>query len=131
MTVWYLERTEPSRPGDISKTASAMCRPALAMWSVYINNILINNGAWLFDFDRDTLRIEINKSDIGDDGSLALIALDDKRTRLDEYAVQLEQFKIQNTSTIWPVLMLILIGIGLLGATVATVYLIMKKRNRA
>lgn len=82
-----------------------------------------------------TLLIEINKSDIGDDGSLLLTALDDEGIPLGVYAVQLEQFKTQNTSNawddIWEVLMWVLIGIGVLGAAGATLYLIMKKRNRA
>ncbi len=81
----------------------------------------------------DTLRIEINKSNIRDDGSLLLIALDDEGTPLGEYAVQLEQFKTQDTGSagggIWPVLMWILIGIAGVGAITLVVYVVAKKRR--
>lgn len=83
----------------------------------------------------DSLLIEIDKSDIGDDGVIDLTALDDEGTPLGEYEVQLEQLKTQNTGSawdgIWSVLMWVLIGLGVLGVAGATLYLIMKKRNRA
>ena len=83
----------------------------------------------------DTLRVEIKKSDIGDDGLLLLTAIDEEGTPLGAYAVQLTQFSILDTSSawedIWSVLKWVLIGMGGLGAAGAAVYLIMKKRNRA
>ena len=83
----------------------------------------------------DTLRVEINKSDIGDDGSLLLIALDDEGTPLGEYTVQLDQYKTLKTGSawdgIWAVLIWVFIGIIVLGAAGLATYLILKKRSRA
>ena len=77
----------------------------------------------------DTLRIEIKKSDIGDDGSLLLIALDDEGTPLSEYAVQLEQNTGSTGGGIWPMLMWILIGIAGVAVIGGTVYLVLRKRR--
>ena len=80
-----------------------------------------------------TLLIEIKKSDIGDDGSLRLIALDDEGILLGIYAVQLAQFSIPGTGNngggIWQVLMWVLIGLASVGAVGLTVYLVLRKRR--
>jgi len=80
------------------------------------------------------LLIEINKSDIGDDGSLLLTALDDEGIPLSVYAVQLEQYSIPGTSNtgggVWPVLMWVLIGIGGLGIAGLATYLILRRKAR-
>ena len=83
----------------------------------------------------DTMDIEVGAEQLSDDGTLELVALDDEGTPLGVYDVDGQSIAAPDTGSagggIWPVLMWVLIGIGVLGAAGATLYLIMKKRNRA
>ena len=77
----------------------------------------------------------MDDEDINEDGTLELTALDDEGTPLGLYEAGRQEITIPDSGAAWdkigPVLMWILIGIGVLGAAGAAVYLIMKKRNRA
>ena len=82
----------------------------------------------------DTIQLEVDDEDINEDGTLELTALDDEGTPLGLYEAGRQEITIPDSGAAWdkigPVLMWILIGIGVLGAAGAAVYLIMRKRNR-
>ena len=80
----------------------------------------------------DTMDIEVDAAEVGDDGSLELIALDKEGTPLGVYGADGQRITTPDTGSaggIWPVLMWVLIGIAAVGVAGLVVYLIFRRKT--
>ena len=80
----------------------------------------------------DTLQIEVDEGDIGEDGSVEVIPLDEEGIPLGTYTADTKGKAVPDTedagSSIGPVLMWVVIGIAGVGALGLAAYLILRKR---
>ena len=79
------------------------------------------------------MRIEVDASDIGDDGSVELIALDEEGIPLGTSTVIAEDMQAVDADTgggVWRVLLWVFIGLAGIGGAGATVYLLWRKGQR-